>query len=79
MAKNIFGGPPNDNSVTFSWQEWFKNVYVAINTPSYKIKAGVPVLADIPVGTWTMYKDSSGGTLKIYANDSGTLKSVSLV
>jgi len=41
--------------------------------------AGVIVLADIPAGTWAVYKDTSGGTLKLYANDGGVLKSVAIV
>ena len=41
-------------------------------------KAGVPTTSDIAAGQWAIYKDTSGGTLKLYANDGGTLKSVAL-
>ena len=44
-----------------------------------KTKAGAIVVGDIPAGTWAIYKDTSGGTLKLYANDGGVLKSVALV
>jgi hypothetical protein len=47
---------------------------VAINS-----KAGAPTTTDIPSGNWAIYKDTSGGTLKLYANDGGTIKSVALV
>ena len=50
---------------------------IVVNTT--KTKAGVIVLADIPAGTWAVYKDTSGGTLKLYANDGGVLKSVAIV
>ena len=41
-------------------------------------KAGTPTTTDIPSGNWAIYKDTSGGTLKLYANDGGTIKSVTL-
>lgn len=50
-------------------------------TATYKVnsKAGVPTTTDITVGNWAIYKDTSGGSIKLYANDGGTLKSVALV
>jgi hypothetical protein len=46
---------------------------------AFKTKAGVPTTTDITAGKWAIYKDTSGGTLKLYANDGGTIKSVALV
>ena len=43
-----------------------------------KTKAGVPTTGDIAAGNWAIYKDTSGGTIKLYANDGGTIKSVAL-
>lgn len=40
--------------------------------------AATPTTADIPLGCWAVWKDTSGGTVKIYYNDAGTLKSVAL-
>jgi hypothetical protein len=37
-------------------------------------KAGAPVAADIPAGMWAIYKDTSAGTIKVYANDGGVIK-----
>ncbi len=50
-------------------------------TAIYQInsKAGVPTTTDITAGNWAIYKDTTGGTLKLYANDGGTIKSVALV
>jgi len=42
-------------------------------------KAGDPVVADIAAGTWALYKNTSTGALKLWANDGGTMKSVALV
>ena len=41
-------------------------------------KAGAPTTADIAAGQWALYKDTSGGSLKLYANDGGIIKSVTL-
>jgi len=46
---------------------------------AFKTKAGIPTTSDIAAGNWAIYKDTSGGTLKLYANDGGTIKSVALV
>lgn len=40
--------------------------------------AALPTTTDIPAGTWAVWKDTSGGTVKLYYNDGGTLKSVAL-
>ena len=45
----------------------------------FKTKAGIPTTTDITAGNWAIYKDTSGGTIKLYVNDSGTIKSVALV
>lgn len=42
-------------------------------------KAGLPTTADIAAGQWAIYKDTSGGTVRLWANDGGTMKSVTLV
>lgn len=47
-------------------------------TMSIQSKAGEPTTTDIPSGNWAIYKDTVGGTLKLYANDGGTIKSVTL-
>jgi len=41
-------------------------------------KAGAPVAADIPASQWAIYKDTGAGTVKLWVNDGGTLKSVTL-
>lgn len=46
---------------------------------AFKTKAGIPTTTDIIAGNWAIYKDTSGGSIKLYANDGGTIKSVALV
>jgi len=43
-----------------------------------KSKSGAPTASDIPASQWAIYKDTSGGTVKLWVNDAGTLKSVTL-
>lgn len=74
--KGQYSTPPHDVKTAFELQNWFNDTYVAIT--QFKTKAGVPNGTDIPPGFFAIYKDTSGGTLKIYANDGGTIKSVTL-
>ncbi len=46
---------------------------------AFKTKAGIPTTSDITAGNFAVYKDTSGGSIKLYANDAGTIKSVALV
>jgi len=41
-------------------------------------KAGAPVAADVPAGTFMVIRDTSGSTTKLYYNNGGTLQSVAL-
>jgi hypothetical protein len=41
-------------------------------------KAGLPTTSDIAAGQWAVYKDTSGGTVRLWTNDGGTMKSVTL-
>jgi hypothetical protein len=42
-------------------------------------KSGLPTVLDIPAGVSKVWKDTAGGSVKLYYNDGGTLKSVTLV
>ena len=77
VKSGLFSPPPHDETLfPRIWINWFKDVFNAIT--QYRYKTGIPTTADIPPGFFVMYKDTSGGTLKIYANDGGTIKSVTL-
>jgi hypothetical protein len=76
----MFTPPPTRAEVTeYIWVTWFKQVQLKLTElTTFFSKAGAPTATDIPAGTWAIYKDTTGGTLKIYANDGGTIKSVTL-
>lgn len=41
-------------------------------------KAGLPGTGDIAAGEWAVYKDTTGGTVRLWSNDGGVMKSVTL-
>lgn len=51
-----------------------------VTATSYKLttKAGAFVVGDVPLGSWIVGFDSSGGTTKVYANPAGVLLAVAL-
>lgn len=46
--------------------------------PQIVATAGAPTTTDVPEGTWQVINDTVGGTVKLYANIGGSLKSVAL-
>jgi hypothetical protein len=40
--------------------------------------AGAPGTSDIPSGEWCLWRDTSGGTTKVYYNNAGAIQSVGL-
>jgi len=61
---------------SFVFTAWLNKLHAYVT--KFQDKAGPPTTDEIAPGEWAMYKDSTGGTLKIYANDGGTIKSVTL-
>lgn len=45
---------------------------------SFISQAANPTTGDIAAGQWALYKNTTSGDLKLWANDGGTLKSVTL-
>jgi hypothetical protein len=43
-----------------------------------QIKAGLPLVADLATGEWAVYKDTTGGSIRLWVNDGGVLKSTTL-
>jgi hypothetical protein len=41
-------------------------------------KAGAPTTTDVPLGTWKVINDTTGGTVGLYVNIGGVLKSILL-
>lgn len=54
---------------------WFDSITERLNIQS---KSGAPTVAEVPENQWGMFKDTSGGDVALYVNDSGTLKHIEL-
>jgi hypothetical protein len=73
----LLSPPPTRADVdVLIWKAWFSKVQNYVT--SFQKELGVPTVKDIPEGTWIIWKDKTGGTIKLYANDGGTIKSVAL-
>lgn len=68
--------PARADPGSFLWASWNNQLRRAVQ--NFYVKAGPPTVDQIPPGQWALFKDTTGGTLKIYANDGGTIKSVTL-
>jgi hypothetical protein len=44
----------------------------------WRTRAGDPDAADVPNGTWQVWKNTTSGVFKLWLNDAGTFKSVAL-
>lgn len=40
--------------------------------------AADPTTAEVPLNQWVIYKNTTSGTVKLWVNDNGTLKSVTI-
>ncbi len=63
---------PGSISGTVDNTSWFSGKKGALT------KAGLPATTDIPVGTYDVMKDTSGGGVYLAYNDAGTIKKVAL-
>lgn len=71
--------PITSDQGEFVWQDWYNRVRNVINgIYTVNTKAGLPTTSDIAKGKWAVYKDTSGGTVRLWTNDNGTMKSVTL-
>ncbi len=78
MAIYIPPVPNVPNIESREWLQWFELVRAGLNTPPYALKSGNPVAADIPAGTWGVWKNTATNTVRLWANNNGTLVGVTL-
>lgn len=71
--------PPRGSPFTSdSWQQFFELLRKQINEPPYYSAAVDPGTAGVPVGTWSVWKNTTSGQVRVWANDNGVMKSVLL-
>lgn len=62
-----------------AWSQFFELLRKQINQPSYYSAAADPGTAGVPNGTWSVWKNTTSGQVRVWANDNGVMKSVLLV
>lgn len=83
--------PPNRlEANSREWKDWFNVLYQlprltdaqhasVVSMKTVLSKAGAPTTTEIPAGKWEVYKDTTAGTVRLWTNDGGVMKSVQLI
>lgn len=73
-----FNTPPIQG-IPFELGSWFNNLFKVLK-PIYTVtqKTTDPTTTDISKGMWGIYKNTTSGVLKLWVNDNGTMKSVTI-
>lgn len=70
--------PIGEDVDSTAFQQWMELVRRFINQPPVFQSTINPTTADIPSGTWLVWKNTSLGEVRIWTHDGGVLKSVLL-
>jgi hypothetical protein len=69
----------DDGKISEIWYRYFSNTNIVLNSVfTATTKDGLPTTADLVVGDWGVFRDSSGGTVRVAYNDNSTIISVAL-
>lgn len=47
-----------------------------VNTPQFYSQSTDPGVAGVPTGTWSVWKNTTSGNVRLWVNDGGVMKSV---
>lgn len=61
------------------WQQFFEILRKQSNQPVFYAQATDPGVSGVPSGTWSVWKNTTSGQVRLWANDGGVMKSVQLV
>lgn len=78
MSQIIPPPPYGEELDDVSWQQFFELVRKRLNNPAFSAQAVDPGTGGVPNGTWGIWKNTTSGVVKLWLNDSGTMKSVTL-
>jgi hypothetical protein len=73
--------PPVPISQAFddvAWSQFFELVRKMINQPVFYSQATDPGTAGVPNGTWSIWKNTTTSVVKLWVNDGGVMKSVTI-
>lgn len=60
------------------WQQFFEIIRKQINSPVFYSQTTDPGTAGVPSGTWSVWKNTTSGVTKLWLNDGGVMKSVTI-
>ena len=60
------------------WTQFFELLRKQANQPVFYAQATDPGTAGVPSGSWGVWKNTTSGLVKLWANDGGVMKSVTL-
>lgn len=78
MAKRLSPPPKNDDMASMAWQQFFQGVQDGINNPKFYIKPGNPTVDEVPLNTYSVWKNSTTNQVRLWANTGGVLVGVTL-
>lgn len=65
-----------DDDVVNQFLETMRN---QVNNPKMFAQSTDPGTAGVPNGTWSVWKNTTSGNVKLWVNDGGVMKSVAIV
>lgn len=78
MPQQLFPAPTSSELTSPEFGQWFEIVRRMLNTPPFYAQPTDPGAAGVPDGTWGVWKNTTSGLVKVWVNDGGVLKSVTL-
>lgn len=70
--------PISEEFNTSPWTQFFEIIRRQVNQPNYYSLTVDPGTTRVPNGTYSMWLNTTSGVLKLWANQSGVMKSVTL-
>lgn len=73
--------PPVPLSAEFddpAWYQFFETSRKQVNQPAFYAQSTDPGTAGVPSGTWSIWKNTTSGVVKLWVNDGGVMKSVTI-
>ena len=79
MNKLIENPPTKSPDDKYIWLTWIRTFWKHYDSQFHIYQqASDPTTTDVYVNTWAIYKNTGSGVVKLWVNDAGTLKSVTL-
>lgn len=71
--------PPREgDNDEVAWQQFFTLLRQYINSPIFYAAIADPGTTGVPNGTWAVWKNTTSGIVKLWVNDGGVMKSITI-